>query len=267
MSHFGGKMGVLRRLFTAGQMLQKGVLDLLLPNVCGGCRKAVAEEDGLCEACSVRLLSLVSLPYCPRCGSTIGPNIPIYPGGCSQCPNPLMRVSRVVRLGPYTRPLREVIRRLKYRGDTAMVRRLGQWLGEVFRASDKESEPEVIVPVPMYWTRRFRRGADHAGLIAEALAAELSLPVDTELVRIRNTPQQAQITRSERMANVRNAFRAANPPAIAGVNVLLVDDVTTTGATANECARTLLRAGAEHVSLAVVAKAEPPVSYTQHWEA
>ncbi len=257
---------VLRRFSAAGRTILTGLLDLVLPNVCTACRSAHAEKSGLCEACSVRLLLLVSLPYCPRCGATLAPNVPVYPDGCSCCPNPLPRFSRVFRLGPYAPPLRSTIRHLKYHGRPGVVRRLCGLLGQVADTGAEDIKPDILVPVPMYWARRIWRGADHAQLLGEGLADELQLPIERQLVRIRNTPPQVHLNRTQRLANVRGAFRVADKPAVHGARVLLVDDVTTTGATANEAARTLLRAGASNVALAVLAKSEPPRAYTQHWE-
>ncbi len=255
-------------LVRAVRAIGEGLLDLLWPGVCGGCGAAAARQGRLCEACSVRLLRLVSLPYCPRCGASLGPGVPAYTDGCVACSNPLPRFSRVIRLGPYTQPLRYAIRRLKYRGRLELLGPLCDWLAEGIEASlpAQEPRPEVVVPVPMHWRRRIWRGLDHANLLAEALAGRLRLPVGEELIRIRSTPPQVRMNRTQRIANVRGAFAAANSAAMAGVRVLLVDDVTTTGATANECARTLLRAGAEGVMLAVLAKAEPPTAYAAHWE-
>ncbi|KKM01737.1 hypothetical protein LCGC14_1791390, partial [marine sediment metagenome] len=100
---------------------------------------------------------------------------------------------------------------------------------------------------------RIWRGMDHAQLLSEGLEAELQLPVERQLVRIRNTPPQVHLNRAQRATNVRKAFRVASKAPVRGARVLLVDDVTTTGATANEAARTLLRAGASTVALAVLA--------------
>ena len=148
----------------------------------------------------------------------------------------------------------------------AVLRRLCGLLGQVADTGEEDIKPDILVPVPMYWTRRIWRGADHAQLLGEGLADELQLPIERQLVRIRNTPPQVHLNRTQRLANVRGAFRVADKPAVHGARVLLVDDVTTTGATANEAARTLLRAGASNVALAVLAKSEPPRAYTQHWE-
>jgi ComF family protein len=240
--------------------------DLILPRACAACESPDVSAGRLCESCNIRLLSLVSLSYCPRCGTTVGPHIPVSDDGCAGCPATLPRFARVFRLGPYTDPLRSVIRELKYRRRDTMRRRLGHMLGQLVAAAmdDDETAPQLVMPVAMHWRRRIVRGWDHAGALAGAVAGELHLPVGNELVRLRNTPQQAHLPRSKRIENMRGAFAVRNAKALAGASILLVDDVTTTGATANEAARTILQAGAARVTLAVVAKGEPPTAYAQH---
>ena len=259
--------GIVRTITSAGRAVLAGGLDLLLPNVCGGCDSRATPRGQLCDACTVRLLSLIALPYCPRCGATLGPNVPAYPDGCRACPSPLPRFARVFRLGPYAPPLNLVIRRFKFHHRLGLAEKLCTMLAERIGAEDDgDLPPDVIVPVPTYWMRRFSRSLDHAGLLAEHLARALDLPIGAELLRVRNTPQQAHLSRTQRQASVKGAFRAIQASALGGARVLLVDDVTTTGATANECARVLLAAGATRVNLAVLAKSEPPTAYSQHWE-
>jgi len=238
-----------------------GILDLVLPDVCAACHAADAGEFGLCQGCNLRLLELVVLPYCIRCGASLGPNVPAREDGCSACPQPLPRFDRIVRLGPYADPLRVIVRELKYRRQDRMRRRLGAMLGQAVAARCLGPPLDLVLPVPMHWRRRITRGYDHAGVLARAVAGELQIPVGDELARIRATPPQAHLPRSRRLENVRGAFAVSHAASIQAARILLVDDVTTTGATANEAARTLLQAGASSVTLAVVCKSEPPKAY------
>lgn len=238
-----------------------GLVDLLLPGVCPGCETREDEEGGLCETCAHKLLSLVALRYCPRCGATMGPNIPVREEGCGACGTLLPRFARVVRLGPYADPLRHVIRSMKYRRRDAMQGRLARMLAEAVAAQCPQEEFDVVLSVPMHWRRRLQRGCDHARVLAETVAWPLGLPVGHELVRQRHTPPQVGLPKSRRETNLRGAFAVPRPKTIRGANILLIDDVTTTGATANEATRTLLNAGALRVTLAVLAKSEPPTAY------
>ncbi len=243
-----------------------GVFDLCLPTVCAACGSMVPSEKGMCTNCNVDLLRLVSLPYCPRCGTTLGPNIPPRADGCAGCDTVLPRFAKVVRLGPYTGPLRIAIRQLKYHRREDLLRPLGRLLQQAVRTHCPDEAFDLVLSVPMHWQRRVARGYDHARVLGSKLARALDLPLGDELIRTRNTPPQVYLPRSQREKNVRGAFAVARPRDIEGTNILLVDDVTTTGATANEASRTLLKSGANRVTLAVIAKSEPPTAYTQHWK-
>ena len=236
--------------------------DLVLPHVCGACGAEMPAAEGLCTDCNLELLSLVSLPACRCCGATLGPNVPDRPDGCGGCPDTLGRFDRVFRLGPYAGCLRQAVRDLKYHRRQQLRRRLTRLLAERIAAGWHGSEFDLALAVPMHWRRRLRRGFDHARSIAAGIAAELDLPLGHELVRIRNTPPQVRLPRTRRIENVRGAFAVRSTATLKGANVLLIDDVTTTGATANEATRTLLSAGAHHVVVAVFAKSEPPTAYS-----
>jgi len=256
-------MSVMGILGAVGYIF-RGLADLLVPEVCAGCGAGHVAAGGMCDSCNVRLLSLVAVQYCPRCGASIGPNIPVRQDGCAACPTTLPRFARVVRLGPYTEPLRHAIHQLKYRRQEAMLSHLGALLCEAAQGQCSDDQFDLVMPVPMHWRRRYARGHDHAMAIARSLARRMGLPMGSELMRVRNTPPQVHLSRSRRIENVRGAFAVSSKKTIEGAHVLLVDDVTTTGATANECARTLLGGGALRVTLAVLAKSEPPTAYAQH---
>jgi ComF family protein len=242
-----------------------GAADLVLPSSCAACGSPEIAADGLCAECGVALLALAALPYCHRCGSTLGPNVPQRDDGCPGCPSVLPRFASVVRVGPYAPPLRGVVQQLKYHRREGMLRRLGEMLSAAVAARLADGSADVVVPVPMHWRRRLERGYDHSAAIASRLAGRLDLPLGNELVRVRYTPPQVRLPRTRRIQSVRGAFEAADDKGLAGTHVLLVDDVTTTGATANEAARSIIAAGANRVTLAVIAKAEPPSAYSGHW--
>jgi ComF family protein len=158
-----------------------------------------------------------------------------------------------------------MIRKLKYAGQPASATHLAYLLaGRVSGMLAGEDAPEAVIALPSHWLRRLTRGIDHAGLLATALARRLNLPEAGGLVRGRNTPPQARLSRSARMDNVRGAFEITSNRELAGAHLLLVDDVTTTGATAAEAARTLRAAGARRVTLAVAGKSERVFSYRAH---
>lgn len=115
-------------------------------------------------------------------------------------------------------------------------------------------EFDVLTYVSTGWLRKFRRGYDHVALIGQAVSGELAIPLTKTLKKIRHTPPQSGIADpARRRANVLGAYRVINPELVQGKRVLLLDDIITTGATASECARVLLTAGAKEVYCAAVA--------------
>jgi ComF family protein len=252
--HAAGKYAIDSLRDLAG-----GIVDLVLPATCNACRAAHIEAEGLCKHCSVELLSLVARSYCHRCGASLGPGIPASDDGCDACPPTLGRFSRVVRLGSYRYPLKQILRHWKYARQDRMVPRLAELLAQGIRAAGIETD--LVVSVPMHWQRRLLRGHDHAAVLGRRLADQLDLPLIRALKRTRAVSPQVHLPRTRRIENVKGSMAAIDPDALATSRVLLVDDVTTTGATADEAARICLRAGASSVVLAVAAKAEPPRAY------
>jgi ComF family protein len=236
------------------------IAELLFSPACAGCGTHDDVADGFCPSCSRSMLSLVSQPYCPRCGSIVAPGLPQpREDCCPHCPAVMPRFERVTRVGPYSGTLKAALRNAKYRGTSSML--LSEMLAQAVAAQYRPEHFDLVLAVPMFWLRRLLRGQNFPTLLAGRVAAKLSWPLGHELVRVRNTPPQVRLSASRRQANVRGAFAVRDKKSIQSARVLLVDDVITTGATANEAARTLLDAGAAHVSLAVVAKAEAPKAY------
>jgi ComF family protein len=183
------------------------------------------------------------------------------PDGCPACPEVMPHFKQLVRLGPYARPLRQAIGRLKYHGGPASLRQLGVMLALAVR-SRLPALPDLVLPVPMHWARRLSRGRNHAADLAQAVARRLGLPIGDELLRVRNTPPQVHLPASRRRENLRGAFKVVRRDTLRSCHVLLIDDVVTTGSTANEAAGTLLQAGAAAVTLAVLAKTPAPAAYS-----
>ena len=165
--------------------------------------------------------------------------------------------------GSYEGGLRELIHLLKYDRVRPAAQVLGRMLAEAVEdlAPEFTAEPPIVVPVPLHGSKFSQRGFNQSELMAKAMikARKRDLELAPKLLeRRRATDSQTGLTRQQRIANLRGAFRATN--AVHGRDILLVDDVFTTGTTASECARVLRRAGAERVFVATVArvlKAEP----------
>jgi len=234
---------------------------LVWPDACVACGTCEPTAGGLCERCSRELLALASLRWCRRCGSTVGPGLKAE-DRCPGCPEVAFRFERAVRVAPYADPLASAIRQMKYSRWGAGATHLAALLAEAAAAACAEAPPDVVMPIPMHWLRRVARGGNHSEVLACVVARRLGAPVGSELVRVRNTPPQARLPASARAQNVRGAFAVRRAGGVEGAAVMLVDDILTTGATANEAARTLLAAGARRVVMAVLARAEAPTAYS-----
>jgi ComF family protein len=150
--------------------------------------------------------------------------------------------------------LREVILRLKYSSGEELAELLGDLWAENAASRLRELTADTVIPVPLHWWRHWRRGYNQSEALARALARELGLPCRPGwLRRIRNTPKQTNQTPSDRLVNVKGAFKTSVTAAVKGKTILLVDDVLTTGSTCSEAAHVLRTAGAARVIVAVLA--------------
>ncbi|MBI3962000.1 MAG: ComF family protein [Deinococcus sp.] len=148
--------------------------------------------------------------------------------------------------------LEPAVKALKYGSVRTLATPLGRRLGEAVQAQGWR--PDLVVPVPLHPARLRDRGFNQAELLARQVAQVLARPLEKPLQRVRETPSQTRLSGQRRIANVQGAFQCSR--LLTGA-VLLVDDVTTTGATAHACARALLAAGARQVQLAVLCRARP----------
>jgi ComF family protein len=149
--------------------------------------------------------------------------------------------------------LREWIHLYKYGRVKTMVRPLGELLAA---ALPREEQWDAVVPVPLHWRRRWRRGFNQSELLAQVVARRCGIPVIKALKRVRYTPAQTGLSNTGRRKNVTAAFAAVRWHCVAGSRILLVDDVMTTGSTATACAKVLRRAGAASITLLTVARAD-----------
>ena len=151
--------------------------------------------------------------------------------------------------------VRQVIHQFKYGRQTHLRQVIGGWLGEALADSRLVGQRcDLIVPVPLHPARQRERGFNQAELLAEALHRRSGIPVGDLLQRTRYTTTQTQFDRSERMENLRGAFRLRRSGDVRGLRMLLVDDVLTTGSTLSECACVLRRGGARSVYATTAAR-------------
>ena len=174
-------------------------------------------------------------------------------GQCALCRHGLRGFDAVYCFGSYEGLLREWIHLYKYGRVKTLARPLCELLT---KAVPRDEQFDAIVPVPLHWLRRWRRGFNQSELLARGLARQLGVPMISALRRRRSTQVQAGLSNTARRRNVAQAFRSRQWRPVAGKRILLIDDVMTTGSTAAACARALKSAGAARVVLATVARVD-----------
>lgn len=232
------------------------VLDLVFPPVCTICDDALPPIRpsqrfvGICPAC----IDEMSLDYdaCRVCAGPVPPDTGITQG-CPLCLRERFRFRQAVALGVYSGAVREAVLMTKSANGESATVILGRLLALSVCRRYPEDPPDCVTPVPMHWLRRIVRRTSGADVLAETIARTLRVP-HRRLLKCRRTKKQGTLSPAERRENVRGAFRVSTGYDISGSRILLVDDVMTTGATANECAKVLRKCGAASVAVAVIAR-------------
>ncbi|ACB78561.1 competence protein F [Methylorubrum populi BJ001] len=229
--------------------LASAAIGLVYPPTCVACGGATGQPHALCAACW-RGLRLIERPYCERLGTPFALDLGIgsllSPGAIAE--PPVFGRARAVAI--YDGTARDLVHRLKYGDRLDLARTMGRMMASAGR--EVLDEAELILPVPLHGLRLWRRRFNQSALLARAIGEIAGKPCELHaLVRVKATRPQVGLTRAQRAANLQGAFRVADRARlrIAGRRLLLIDDVSTTGATGNAAARVLLRAGAAGVDL------------------
>jgi ComF family protein len=247
----------LARVTRALRLPLQLALDVALPRLCPSCREPLGDGAGLCAACWSKL-SPIERPFCERLGIpfTYDPGPGIYSMQAIADPPAYTRARAAVR---YDDVARTLVHALKYGDRLDLAPIMGRWMARA--GADVTEDADLIVPVPLHWRRLWARRFNQSAALADVVSRQAGRPVSvTALKRARATPQQVGLSRAARATNVQGAFRvdAAGKAEIRGCRVLLVDDVLTSGATVDTCARALLRAGARQVDVLVFARVVDP---------
>jgi ComF family protein len=228
----------------------------------------VFPED--CQVCGEPLPNLSRIPVCPTCLKAPKPFLaehfcvdckapflnrsPLDENGrCALCRSGLTGFDAVFSYGEYEGPLRKLIHVFKYGGVTPLGPALGRMMNN---ALPRDQRFDVIVPMPLHWSKRLHRGFNQAELLAKFVSRRTGVPLAGALRRRKGTEAQAGLTRAQRRTNVAGAFEVSKRDKIEGRHVLLIDDVLTTGATASACSAVLKRAGAKRVTVLTLARAD-----------
>jgi len=230
------------------------LLHALLPAPCLGCGEPLPAAGtflGLCTRCRAALAPLPP-EACAVCSRPLAAQALPADYRCGACRERPPAFDRLLALWSYRPPLDAVVRGLKF----GRLDYLGRHLATALAKGLAGRLPgfDRVVPVPLHWRRHLIRGYNQAERIARPLASLLEVPCDFTLCRRRATPPQSLLGKSDRLANLRKAFRVPRPERVAGLRVLLVDDVATTGATLNAAASALRNAGAAAVTALVAGR-------------
>ncbi len=244
--------GVLTACQEALSTVAQIALDIALPAMCVSCREPVADE-GVCAACWAKM-SFIAPPFCTRLGIPFvydpGPGLLSMEAIAN--PPAYQRARAAVR---YDDVARSMVHALKYQDRTDLAPAMGRWMARA--GHELLNESDMLIPVPLHWRRAWSRRYNQSGALARAIEKQTKVPVVGDaLQRVRPTAQQIGLSKSERALNVQGAFKVhpEKKASVQGRRIVLIDDVLTSGATVDACARALLRAKAASVDVLVFSR-------------
>lgn len=213
----------------------------------------------ICDDCWDNI-EFISKPYCEICGKPMDFDATSDHGGthkCQWCWRQQPKFSKARSIGSYEPTLRQAIHLFKYEGKIVMAKHFAELIKDAAPKLFELSDYNYLIPVPLHKSRYAERGFNQSEFLARELENLFDIPIHLDnLVRVKNTePQFSLTTHEEKVANVQNAFEVREPEKIEWKNILLVDDIFTTGATVSEIAKTLLNAGANRVDVFTLARA------------
>lgn len=235
--------------------LVNDLLDFCFPGVCTLCQHTAEPNALLCDSCDEQLKTLERRPGCWKCAAPVAS----YDSPCPFCQGQgVPHYAQILRLGVYDEPLDQLIGQLKYAGRWSVGEALAKRLYERPHVKQLLEDCDVLVPVPLHFVRQFRRGYNQAAIVAKTLGKLAGKPVVNPLSRVRNTESQTHLRgRRNRFKNLKDAFRLRRPHVVAGKRVVVIDDVTTTGATLQIVARMLSKGRPADLAAIVLAVADP----------
>lgn len=230
-------------------MAATGILDLarelVFPSQCALCGTPSLTGDPLCDKC-LGSLELISGSRCDICGEAFAPGTDAHT--CGDCATERPNFEEARAWLKFQAPVNSIIHLFKYKRGFYFLDWMVSGMVETFRREYAGREFDLVAPIPLHWRRLLTRGYNQALILAKPIGRKLKMKVAPgALSRTGNTPPQVGLSRNQRKENLKKAFAIKDPKRVAGKKILLVDDVITTGATVDEAARVLKKAGAREV--------------------
>ena len=231
------------------------LLDFCFPRTCPGCDHGHERAGLFCDDCERLMQDVETAPHCRHCGRPL----PLPDSPCPLCLGRGLRpFHRTLALGVFREPLRSVVHHVKYRGRWHLAEEMANRLVDAHDVASWLDGADALVPVPLHPRRQTERGFNQADVIARQIGRRCGIPVVCPVARVRETTTQAEIRAlAKRADNLRGAFRVLDPAAVRGRRLVVVDDVSTTGATLSSLGRTLRAERPAELSALLLAVADP----------
>ena len=221
----------------------ENILDILCPKTCPMCDKIISRHENICTNCHSKLV-YIHEPKCKKCGKELRDEAKEY---CADCSVKKHYFDLNVAVFEYSAMVSKSLYKFKYHNRRTYARFYGEAIAKHCANDIRRWNPDVIVPVPIHYKKRIKRGYNQATLIARELGKEINIYVDEKyLYRVVNTRPMKELNKTNRKKNVENAFKIYKN-VVKYTKIILVDDIYTTGSTLDACAKALLGAGASEV--------------------
>ncbi len=242
------------------EYITEGMFNFVFPLDCKICGKPIRESMGysICEDC-FKTIELIEHPYCIKCGKPLlltdffEQNREIF---CLDCKRKKYSFEFSRSTGIFDKVLKKCIHLLKYYGEKKLAKPLGKLMVDyLLKNNEFESKFDLIIPVPLHKNDLKKRGFNQSVLLSKIIGDYFSIPVgESVLIKKKITPFQVNLSKKEREKNILEAFSVEKPEEINGKNILILDDVFTTGATVEECAKELIKSRANNVFVLTLAR-------------
>lgn len=226
--------------------LTRMLLDIVYPKRCPICMELIPinQEEKICENC-IEELPYIQQPRCQKCSKPIYSQEAIY---CFDCIKANHYYKKGWAVWLYEGAIKDALHRFKYNNNKNYGRILSKEVVTLYSREIYDAEIDLIIPVPLYRKKEKRRGYNQAGVIASCIGKYMNIPCSHNcIIKKINTKAQKNLTDKERISNVKNIFKVIDVDLIKGKNILLCDDIYTTGNTISSCAKELLLCGAKDV--------------------